>query len=194
MNGDVSRRSGTGSDAASSGCGHNRRAGHQFSAGIATWSSARGRTPFAALGALVCARSSGPSPCAWRRRTRRGAIRGFKGALKNLGHHAGRSTIARILKEHDVPPSGYRPTAWRTCVRAHWPALIDVFKTEIATIRCWVPPAPRSSSACVPAASTVSVPGRARITNSSCTECDSVQTASMRVRTAATFAIAVTSP
>jgi helix-turn-helix protein len=33
----------------------------------------------------------------------------IQGALKNLGHQVGRSTIARILKEHGVPPSGQRP-------------------------------------------------------------------------------------
>jgi hypothetical protein len=59
----------------------------------------------------------------------------IQGALKNLGHHVGRSTIARILKEHGVPPSGQRPMAWRMFVRAHWPALIDFFKTERSTVR-----------------------------------------------------------
>jgi hypothetical protein len=62
----------------------------------------------------------------------------IQGALKNLGHHVGRSTIARILKEHGVPPSRHRPMAWPTFVRAHWPALIDLFQTEISTIRRWV--------------------------------------------------------
>ena len=57
----------------------------------------------------------------------------IQGALKNLGHHVGRSTIARILKEHGVPPSGQRPMAWRTFVRAHWPALIDFFRADVAS-------------------------------------------------------------
>jgi hypothetical protein len=53
----------------------------------------------------------------------------IQGALKNLGHRVGRSTIARILKEQGVPPSGRRPMAWRTFIGAHWPALLasDLF-------------------------------------------------------------------
>lgn len=47
----------------------------------------------------------------------------IQGALKNLDHCVGRSTIARALKAHGVPPSRQRPTAWRTFVRAHWSAL-----------------------------------------------------------------------
>jgi HTH-like domain len=43
----------------------------------------------------------------------------IQGALKNLGHRVGRSTIARILREEGIPPSGQRPMAWRTFVRAH---------------------------------------------------------------------------
>jgi putative transposase len=62
----------------------------------------------------------------------------IQGALKNLGYHVGRSTIARILKEHGVPPGGQRPMAWRTFVGAHWPALIDVFRTEVSTIGGWI--------------------------------------------------------
>jgi putative transposase len=62
----------------------------------------------------------------------------IQGALKNLGYQVGRSTIARILKEYGVPPSGQRPMAWRRFVRAHWPALIDVFGTELSTFRAFV--------------------------------------------------------
>ena len=62
----------------------------------------------------------------------------IQGALKNLGYHVGRSSIARILKEHSIPPSGQRPMTWRTFVRAHWPALLDFFATEVSTIRGWI--------------------------------------------------------
>src|SRR4029450_1959209 len=48
----------------------------------------------------------------------------IQGALKNLGHCVGRSTIARILKEQAIPPSGRRPMAWRTFIGAHCPALL----------------------------------------------------------------------
>jgi HTH-like domain len=43
----------------------------------------------------------------------------IQSALKNLGHGVGRSTIARILKEQGIPPSGQRPMAWRTFIGAH---------------------------------------------------------------------------
>jgi putative transposase len=35
----------------------------------------------------------------------------IQGALKNLGHRVARSTIATILKEQGIPPSGERPTS-----------------------------------------------------------------------------------
>jgi putative transposase len=61
----------------------------------------------------------------------------IQGALKNVGHQVGRSTIARILKAAGVPPSRQRPMAWRTFIRAHWPALVaaDFFTTEVWTAR-----------------------------------------------------------
>jgi transposase InsO family protein len=61
----------------------------------------------------------------------------IQGALKNLGHHVGRSTVARILKAAGIPPGRERPTPWRTFVRAHWPALVaaDFFTTEVWTAR-----------------------------------------------------------
>src|SRR4029434_9344556 len=57
----------------------------------------------------------------------------IQGALKNMGHRVARSTIATILKDEGLPPCGERPTSWRTCVRAHWPALVaaDFFTTVI---------------------------------------------------------------
>jgi HTH-like domain len=59
-------------------------------------------------------------------------------ALKNLGYRAGRSTVARILKQHGVPPSGRRPMTWRTFARAHWPALLEFVTTEASAIRAVV--------------------------------------------------------
>jgi putative transposase len=59
----------------------------------------------------------------------------IRGALKNVGHRAGRSTIARILKAHGIPPVPERPTSWQTFLRAHWGAIAgaDFFTTEVWT-------------------------------------------------------------
>ena len=61
----------------------------------------------------------------------------IQGALKNVGHQVARSTIAAILKAEGIPPSGERPSPWRTFLRAHWPALVaaDFFTTEVWTGR-----------------------------------------------------------
>ena len=61
----------------------------------------------------------------------------MQGALKNLGHQVGRSTIARILKAHGLPPAPNRPTSWQTFLRAHWGAIAgaDFFTTEVWTWR-----------------------------------------------------------
>ncbi|HEY6616833.1 MAG TPA: integrase core domain-containing protein, partial [Vicinamibacterales bacterium] len=61
----------------------------------------------------------------------------IQGALKNVDHRVARSTIAAILKAEGIPPSGERPTTWRTFLRAHWPALVaaDFFTTEVWTAR-----------------------------------------------------------
>jgi hypothetical protein len=61
----------------------------------------------------------------------------IQGALQNVGHHVGRSTIARVLKAAGIPPSRQRPLAWRTFLQAHWPALVaaDFFTTEVWTAR-----------------------------------------------------------
>ena len=59
------------------------------------------------------------------------------GALKNVGHRVSRSTIARILKAHGIPPAPERPTSWQTFLRAHWGAIAgaDFFTTEVWTWR-----------------------------------------------------------
>ena len=61
----------------------------------------------------------------------------IQGALKNLGHRVGRSTIARILRAAGIPPGRQRPMTWHTFVQAHWPALVaaDFFTTEVWTAR-----------------------------------------------------------
>ena len=61
----------------------------------------------------------------------------MQGALKNVGHRVGRSTIARILKAHGLPPVPERPTSWQTFLRAHWGAIAaaDFFTTEVWTWR-----------------------------------------------------------
>jgi len=61
----------------------------------------------------------------------------IQGALKNLGHRAGRSTIARILKAHGLSPVPGRHTSWQTFLRAHWGAIAaaDFFTTEVWTWR-----------------------------------------------------------
>jgi transposase InsO family protein len=59
----------------------------------------------------------------------------IQGALKNLGHRVGRSTIARILKAHGLPPVPQRPTSWQAFLKAHWGAIAgtDFFTTEVWT-------------------------------------------------------------
>src|SRR5437867_8908144 len=61
----------------------------------------------------------------------------IQGALKNVGHRVGRSTIARILKAHGLPPVPERPACWQTFLRAHWGAIAgaDFFTTEVWTWR-----------------------------------------------------------
>jgi putative transposase len=61
----------------------------------------------------------------------------IQGALKNVGHRVGRSTIARILKTRGLPPVPERPTSWQTFLRAHKDAIAgaDFFTTEVWTWR-----------------------------------------------------------
>ena len=44
----------------------------------------------------------------------------IQGALKNLGHRVGRSTIRRILKAAGLSPVPQRPTSWQTFLKVHW--------------------------------------------------------------------------
>jgi transposase InsO family protein len=59
----------------------------------------------------------------------------IQGALRNLDHRVARSTVAKVLKEHGIPPAPGRPSSWRTFLRAHWGAIAgaDFFTTEVWT-------------------------------------------------------------
>jgi putative transposase len=61
----------------------------------------------------------------------------IQGALQNVGHRVGRSTIRRILKAAGLPPVPQRPTSWQTFLRAHRGAIAgaDFFTTEVWTWR-----------------------------------------------------------
>jgi HTH-like domain len=61
----------------------------------------------------------------------------IQGALKNVGHGVGRSTVRRILKAAGLPPVPQRPTSWQTFLKAHWGAIAgaDFFTTEVWTWR-----------------------------------------------------------
>jgi putative transposase len=87
----------------------------------------------------------------------------IQGALKNLGQHVARSTVADILKEYGIPPSRKRRMSWRTFLGAHRGAMLgeDFFRADIWMLRRWLtlrsrprvehgPPSPAASSRCAP--------------------------------------------
>ena len=41
----------------------------------------------------------------------------IQGALKNLEHRVARSTVAKVLRDHGIPPASGRPSSWRTVLR-----------------------------------------------------------------------------
>lgn len=61
----------------------------------------------------------------------------IRGALRNLGHELGRSTIKRILADYGIEPAPARGTRtpWKTFLEAHWGALAatDFFTVEVLT-------------------------------------------------------------
>jgi transposase InsO family protein len=61
----------------------------------------------------------------------------IQGALENVGHRVGRTTIRRVLKAAGLPPVPQRPTSWHTFLKAHWGAIAaaDFFTTEVWTWR-----------------------------------------------------------
>jgi transposase InsO family protein len=61
----------------------------------------------------------------------------IQGALQNVGHRVGRSTIRRMLKVAGLPPVPHRPTSWQPLPEAHWSvvAAAAFFTTEVWTWR-----------------------------------------------------------
>ena len=61
----------------------------------------------------------------------------IRGALKNLGHKIGRSTIKRILREHGIDPAPIRGKRmpWAKFIKAHLGAIVgmDFFTEEAVT-------------------------------------------------------------
>ena len=64
----------------------------------------------------------------------------IQGALKNLGHRVARTTVANILAEHGILPSGRRPMSWRTFLRAHLDVMLGAGRliSAIWSLRKWV--------------------------------------------------------
>ncbi len=62
----------------------------------------------------------------------------IRGALANLGHRVGRSTIARTLKEHGMEPAPERckKTSWKQFLEAHWEVLAAA---DFFTVEVWTP-------------------------------------------------------
>src|SRR5713101_9727780 len=65
--------------------------------------------------------------------------RRIQGALFNLGHELGRSTIAEILKRHGIEPAPERSrkTTWKEFLTRHWELIVaaDFFTVEVWTRR-----------------------------------------------------------
>ena len=59
----------------------------------------------------------------------------IQGALENVGHHVGRTTIANILKDHGIDPAPEREkrTTWSQFLKANWDviAAADFFAVEV---------------------------------------------------------------
>jgi transposase InsO family protein len=58
----------------------------------------------------------------------------IQGALANLGHRVGRSTIRRILKEHGLEPAPQRHVPWSVFLKAHWEAIAAA---DFLTVEAW---------------------------------------------------------
>jgi transposase InsO family protein len=63
----------------------------------------------------------------------------IQGALKNVGHRVGRTTIANILKKNGIDPAPERGkrTTWSQFLKAHWDVLAaaDFFTVEVWSLR-----------------------------------------------------------
>jgi putative transposase len=62
--------------------------------------------------------------------------RRIQGALANLGHEVGRSTIANILRDHGLEPSPERTrkTTWKEFLARHWEGIVAA---DFFTIEAW---------------------------------------------------------
>ena len=61
----------------------------------------------------------------------------IQGAIGDLGHQVGRTTVSRILKREGIKPAPERPSSWRAFIKATWGecAAADFFTTEVWTAR-----------------------------------------------------------
>ena len=61
----------------------------------------------------------------------------IQGAIGDLGHQVGRTTVSRILKREGIKPAPARPSSWSTFIKATWGecAAADFFTTEVWTAR-----------------------------------------------------------
>ena len=63
----------------------------------------------------------------------------IQGALRNVGHKVGRTTVVNILKEHGIEPAPERgkKMTWAEFLRAHWSVLAaaDFFTVEVWGLR-----------------------------------------------------------
>ena len=58
----------------------------------------------------------------------------IQGALANLGHRVGRSTIRRILKDHGLEPAPQRHMPWSVFLKVQWEAIAA---TDFFTVEAW---------------------------------------------------------
>jgi hypothetical protein len=61
----------------------------------------------------------------------------IQGAIGDLGHQVGRTTVARILRKEGIKPAPDRPSSWSAFIKATWGecAAADFFTTEVWTAR-----------------------------------------------------------
>ncbi|MEE8410318.1 MAG: hypothetical protein V3T05_11975 [Myxococcota bacterium] len=59
----------------------------------------------------------------------------IRGALSNLGHDVGRTTIVNVLARHGIEPAPNRKTTWRQFLQLHWDVIgaADFFTVEICS-------------------------------------------------------------
>ncbi|MFT7078274.1 MAG: transposase InsO family protein [Planctomycetota bacterium] len=61
----------------------------------------------------------------------------IQGAIGDLGHRVGRTTVSRILMREGINPAPDRPSSWSTFIGATWGecAAADFFTTEVWTAK-----------------------------------------------------------